>query len=240
MQLDIRTGEEETRLTVTLKDGYLPVVGDHRIDSSAADPDSRVHIEPAIWFKVLVLDSVVIDCPKRAIMWNSDPNTALGSELKRSPGKSTRASKGADHDEESPLQKRKRISQSMYIGGEFYGFESELDELFDTMQETLKFFSEANIDSARFYETVMRMLHCHVLPAISLTEEDSARLEFILKQQETLIERVRYSVYMLQLGGAFRVLSARSSHENRLPQSFQVPTGGFCDSLFCTCFLDAR
>lgn len=188
--MDIRSGDVDTRLIVTLRDGYIPVVGDHA--DVTTNPESTQHIEPAIWFKVLALDSVVIDCRKRAIMWNSDPETALGPELKRR-GTSQISGSTVDEDQESPLQKRKRISQSMYIGGEFYGFESELDELFDTMQEKLTEFSETSINSVEFYETVMRMLHCHVLPAITMTEEDASRLEHIHNQQENLIQKVRQS-----------------------------------------------
>ena len=78
----------------------------------------------------------------------------------------------------------------MYIGGEFYGFESELDELFDTMQATLVDFAENSMNTEDFYETVMRLLHCHVLPAITMTEEDSVRLEHVLNQQEHHIQIV--------------------------------------------------
>ena len=97
-------------------------------------------------------------------------------------------------DSDSPLQKRKRISQSMYIGGEFYGFESELDELFDTMQAALAEFAETSINTEDFYEIVMRLLHCHVLPAITMTEEDSMRLEQVLSQQENHIQIVSKTV----------------------------------------------
>ncbi len=126
MQLFIRSGDLYTEIpSVTLKDGYIPVVGDHNQQNSASD--NSIQIEPAIWFKVLVLDSISIDCSKRAIMWNSD--TRLTPD-----GKKGSRNHLLRDDRESPLHKRKRISQSMYIGGEFYGFESELDELFDTMQ----------------------------------------------------------------------------------------------------------
>ena len=129
MQLFIRSGDLYTEIpSVTLRAGYIPVVGDHNQQNSASD--SSIQIEPAIWFKVLVLDSISIDCSKRAIMWNSD--AMLTPDGKKGSG--TNHLLRDKQQDESPLHKRKRISQSMYIGGEFYGFESELDELFDTMQ----------------------------------------------------------------------------------------------------------
>ena len=188
MQLFIRSGDLYTEIpSVTLKDGYIPVVGDRKNLSPSADV--TVHIEPAIWFKVLALDSVSIDCTKRAIMWNSDSAVNEDDNGKRSSKCSSRLT-DSFQESDSPLQKRKRISQSMYIGGEFYGFESELDELFDTMQATLADFAETSMNTEDFYETVMRLLHCHVLPAITMTEEDSVRLEHVLSQQERHIQIV--------------------------------------------------
>ena len=182
MQLFIRSGDLYTEIpSVTLKDGYVPVVGDRKNLNPSSDP--AVHIEPAIWFKVLALDSVSIDCTKRAIMWNSDSAVNEDDSGKRSSKCSSRLT-DSFQENDSPLQKRKRISQSMYIGGEFYGFESELDELFDTMQATLVHFAENSMNTEDFYETVMRLLHCHVLPAITMTEEDSVRLGHVLNQQE--------------------------------------------------------
>ena len=188
MQLFIRSGDLYTEIpSVTLKDGYVPVVGDRKNLNLSTDP--IVHIEPAIWFKVLALDSVSIDCTKRAIMWNSDSAVNENDSGKRSSKCSSRLT-DSFQESDSPLQKRKRISQSMYIGGEFYGFESELDELFDTMQATLVDFAENSINTEDFYEAVMRLLHCHVLPAITMTEEDSVRLEHVLNQQEHHIQIV--------------------------------------------------
>ena len=188
MQLFIRSGDLYTEIpSVTLKDGYVPVVGDRKNLNLSSDP--VVHIEPAIWFKVLALDSVSIDCTKRAIMWNSDSAVNEDDSGKRNSKCSSRLT-DSFQESDSPLQKRKRISQSMYIGGEFYGFESELDELFDTMQATLVDFAENSMNTEDFYETVMRLLHCHVLPAITMTEEDSVRLEHVLNQQEHHIQIV--------------------------------------------------
>ena len=188
MQLFIRSGDLYTEIpSVTLKDGYIPVVGDRKNLNQHNDPTE--HIEPAIWFKVLALDSVSIDCTKRAIMWNSDSIVNEDDHCRRGSKSSSRLT-DSFQESDSPLQKRKRISQSMYIGGEFYGFESELDELFDTMQATLRDFAETDMNTEDFYETVMRLLHCHVLPAITMTEEDTARLERILDKQEHHIQVV--------------------------------------------------
>ena len=195
MQLFIRSGDLYTEIpSVTLKDGYIPVVGDRK--NLNPNPDTTVHIESAIWFKFLALDSVSIDCTKRAIMWNSDSTvTAAGEDGKRGSKYSSRLTDSFQSiDSDSPLQKRKRIAQSMYIGGEFYGFESELDELFDTMQAALAEFAETSINTENFYETVMRLLHCHVLPAITMTEEDLMRLEQVLSQQENNIQIVSKTV----------------------------------------------
>jgi len=48
-------------LDVTLVDGYKPSVGGYR--------PGVIDFEPAIWFKVMVLDAVTIDCDERRLSW---------------------------------------------------------------------------------------------------------------------------------------------------------------------------
>ena len=49
---------------VHLKDGFCPCVG-----KSACSNNLRM--EPAIWFKVLVLESISLDCGKRVVSWST-------------------------------------------------------------------------------------------------------------------------------------------------------------------------
>ncbi|KAK2145146.1 hypothetical protein LSH36_699g02004 [Paralvinella palmiformis] len=46
---------------ITLKDGCLPCIGDQVSEQ----------LEPALWFKVLVLDAISIDCNKKVILWHT-------------------------------------------------------------------------------------------------------------------------------------------------------------------------
>lgn len=53
---------------VHLKDGFCPCIGSSMSDKRYVD---ALRMEPAIWFKVLVLESVSVDCGKRVVSWST-------------------------------------------------------------------------------------------------------------------------------------------------------------------------
>ena len=56
---------------ITLRDGYVPVVSGHAPSDTGHAPSDTlpagddVALEPAVWFKVLALESLCIDCSHR-------------------------------------------------------------------------------------------------------------------------------------------------------------------------------
>ena len=155
MHLYIRTSEFTKEITeVTLKDGCVPVINEH-----IPVPANSGKIEPAVWFKVLVLDSVSIDCVRRVIKWNTED---VGRPR---------------FDDTLYSGKRSRMSRQLYSEGECYDFESNLDELFDTAQSLVQNYAGLKISQNDFNETVLRLLHCYILPAIKLRVEDLEKVE---------------------------------------------------------------
>lgn len=55
--------------SVTLKDCHRPSVGTY----------VEERIEPALWYKVLILDSIYIDCDNRVIYWNCHRDEESGT-----------------------------------------------------------------------------------------------------------------------------------------------------------------
>ena len=183
MELFIRADDIYMEIhKVTLKDGHIPMIGD-QLPSFLSENDhgycNPYEIEPAVWFKVMVVDSISIDCTKRAIMWNSDSSLPYVESEKQD---------SLTHSGQS--KRRHRVSESMYIGGELYGFESDLDELFDTLQLNVVNFASSQISREDFNSEVMRMLHCHVLPLIKLTTEDVPKMKKVFAEEEKYIRNI--------------------------------------------------
>lgn len=53
---------------VRLEDGFCPCIG-NSLNHNSIEVVSR-SLEPAIWFKVLVLQSVSVDCGRRIVSWS--------------------------------------------------------------------------------------------------------------------------------------------------------------------------
>lgn len=53
---------------VHLEDGFYPCIG-NSLTHRSGEVVSR-SLEPAIWFKVLVLESVSVDCGRRIVSWS--------------------------------------------------------------------------------------------------------------------------------------------------------------------------
>lgn len=192
MELFIRANDIYMEIhKVTLKEGHIPMIGDH-LPPSLKDADhgytNPYKIEPAVWFKVKVVDSISIDCTKRVIMWNSDSSLPYVNDSHpagEEEGQCENATPGG-----AALKRQRRVSESMYIGGELYGFESDLDELFDTLQLAVVNFASSSITREVFNCEIMRMLHCHVLPLVKLTTEDVPKMRELYREEEECIKAI--------------------------------------------------
>ena len=176
---------------ITLEDGYIPKVGG-QILPLKADDGNRLQLEPAVWFKVLVLDSINLDCSRRVVMWNSGVGLDVAGleESLCSSYSSSISNRSTDSIKRRTSKFRKRISESMYLGGECYGYGSDLDEAFEIAHQAVHDYLQQLTSKLQFYETVLRILHCYILPYVQITPEECPKLIGALSHQGRMVERV--------------------------------------------------
>ena len=69
MHIYLKDGHHRRWVTdVQLQEGCFPCIGNGLTLKSCADVSG---LEPAIWFKVLVLDSVSVDCARGIVSWST-------------------------------------------------------------------------------------------------------------------------------------------------------------------------
>ena len=157
---------------VVLSDGCVPMMGNQTaMSETAGGLEVPITLEPAVWYKVLVLDSLSIDCSKKAIFWNSATAPFDGATLagRRKHGK--------------------RFSESVYVGGECFGDESELEDVFDVVETLLHSYVRGDVTTRQFRAGIFRQLHCCVLPSIKLSTDDIANVLQAYSDQEKMVSR---------------------------------------------------
>ena len=177
---------------VTLVDGCTPMLGSQGAVSEESGCPRDIVLEPAAWFKVLVLDSISIDCRNNKISWSSSvplPHPELSGL-----GMSEVAGCHANANMALIDEQKKRLSESMYVGGECFGNETELDEVFDTVQELLESYASGLISTEQFRSGIFQQLHCYVLPSIKLSSDDLANLQLAFDEQEKFIDKANAAI----------------------------------------------
>ncbi|EDO38924.1 predicted protein [Nematostella vectensis] len=157
MHVYLKDGKERRWITdVYLLKGFCPCVGSDAPNKNFSDAS---RMEPAIWCKVLLLESVSVDCNHRMISWST------GRPVDK-----------ADGEDNSPNQ--------FTINDECSGYDAE-DELFDLARAIIHSPSSLmNKDFEDEYElNILRMLHCFILPKITFHKRDIDKVEFALEQQ---------------------------------------------------------
>ena len=151
---------------ICLGDGWLPCVGE------AMPPTNEghlLHIEPAIWFKVLVLDSMSIDCTRRVILWNCNNDGLAGDAV---------------NGESESMSSWRGLTESMYVGGELSGCGAEMEELFSSLEWLVAEYEVGQLPQQRLHEQLLQLLHCYLLPLVTLAPEDLPRVRSELHQQQ--------------------------------------------------------
>lgn len=148
MHVYLKDGHQRRWVTdVHLQNGFCPCIGNGLTRKSCANVS---RLEPAIWFKVLVLESVSVDCGGRIVSWST------GSH---------------GEDPNSPNQ------QTFYMEGECYDYDADIDELFvlagkiicpDGQEEN----GISQPSDEDYEQCLLRMLHCYILPKITLHKND--------------------------------------------------------------------
>ena len=145
-------------------------------------------IETAIWFKILVIESMEIDCNKRIVTWSS---TCLGDEHKHQQEQQLRS---------GLLRRKKSIkkiseSNALTSAEDMSQITLELDEIFLETQKAIdqfnsppKLTSKAERDIL-FAMNLFKVLHRTVLPVLTLNKEDITALEAAKDFQMELIRR---------------------------------------------------
>ncbi len=191
---------------ILLQHGCIPAVGKQvpRLESlvGGEEAENPFNLEPAVWFKVQVLDSISIDCNRRTVLWNA-ATTISNATLKGSEGETSSSSDGdsltRNSDIKSLLRKKnKRISESMYVGGECYGYHNDFDEIFDIAQQALGDFAEGRMSGQTFNEAIFRLLHIYILPTIRLSSDDISNVEGALRLQDKHIQDVDRAILRQQ------------------------------------------
>ncbi|XP_019613655.1 PREDICTED: uncharacterized protein LOC109461710 [Branchiostoma belcheri] len=153
MFLELRDKDRTHCITdIWLKDGYLP-----QIDGEG--PGLNFQLEPAVWFKVLLLETVRINCHQQVLRWV------------------TYAPKGSAP--ESAANGPKEI----YGPGGFYDYDDDQDNLFDIAGQLL----ERDSATKEYKQDLFRLLHCYVLPVIRLTSDDLPLIDNMLEMQMCLL-----------------------------------------------------
>ncbi|CAH1787552.1 unnamed protein product [Owenia fusiformis] len=165
-------GERIALSGIDLKDGCLPSIDGQGPGVSDKD-GTPVRLEPAVWFKVLVLDNVCIDCNRRIVKWGTD-------ELSGSCSSSVIEDTLTSDDVE------RRVSTyrtSLFLGGECYDYSSNPDELFDKAKLAIINNNKRKITRSELHNIVIQLLHTHILPAVKLRTDDLEKVEEALEIQ---------------------------------------------------------
>jgi len=162
-------------LDVTLVDGFKPSVGGYRL--------SVIDFEPAIWFKVLVLDAVRIDCDERRLSWvplcdSSVSNFAAVNSGIASCGSYQFSGSSISNDQHH------LVDSSDDTPG------CQLSEAFDVIPDLLAHYESNQLTREDFNEQIMQLLHVHVLPGIKLTAHDTDFIVACIKTLEDIIDKI--------------------------------------------------
>jgi len=178
---------------VYLHDGYLPMVG---------KVGGELQLEPAIWFKSFIVDSVLIDCDKKILKWCKDPGQAdLFS---------------------ADMRSRLAIDQQLQLinlpntvfddDDDCTSFDTEaVDDLFESTSKLFQENNSSNIGppscvsavdspdeqmmfSGQTCEEILRLVHCYVLPAIPLLSKDLPELNTAKIYIETCKENTELEI----------------------------------------------
>lgn len=182
MNLYLKHGKKlSTVSAVHLKDFHTPSVGHVEINHT---------VEPAIWFKTLIIDSMLIDCDARNVYWRE-----------RSP----------EHEGKSELDSESmpRMSRAVYDEGDCDDF-----ELFDAVTKFLNAIeNNKSFSEGKRAQEVLRILHLYVLPEIVLKTQDVCLLQNALETVEQEINSVSADIQSKDCGIALTEKSLRNQRD---------------------------
>lgn len=175
MYLYLRYGDSLELLSgVVLKDGYRPVVGDVGND---------LQLEPAIWFKSLIIDAILIDCDRRQVRW---------SRVRVKPG--DRISEEIEDlsilCEPDNVIKAKNFEASVFEDYDYSELDPKAQEIFEATRQLLISMRKRELSNEQYKTELLRLLHCYIMPSISLTADDITNLHNALARVQNQLQSI--------------------------------------------------
>lgn len=166
MHVYLKDGNQRRWVTnVHLQEGFSPCIGNGAMKKSCADVS---RLEPAIWFKVLLLESVSVDCGRRIVSWST-----------------------GSHPEDADLPSQR----TCYMEGECYDYDADIDELFHLAAKVIcpAGHEENGVSQPSdedYEQCLLRMLHCYILPKITLHKDDLDKVMNAREKQAQSIQEL--------------------------------------------------
>ena len=196
----------DTIYGITLDEGRTPCLSS--LSEEELSTFNIPEVEPALWFKTLVLTRVTVDCVKRHMTWATekthdmspwdDNKTEACTANKRISGlieSSTEAAFNASSVVRPGFLRQgkrkidlKRLSESVFLHASNADQSTDLEELFAGTEAITAKYRGGMMTKVGFYEEMFRILHCYILPAVTFNTEDVPQLEAAMEFQNALIQ----------------------------------------------------
>ncbi|XP_065649645.1 uncharacterized protein LOC100198077 isoform X5 [Hydra vulgaris] len=168
MHLFLNNGNQQRWLVINLVDGNIPtIVGLSNKETTTI----TINLEPAIWFKVMLLESVSIDCCTRVVSWSN------GQHHKGNDAPTTYSLFGN--------------------AASCYDFDDDIDELFTIAKQLIEnnplLESDEKIRNEKiiqYEQSLFRMLHCYILSKIIFEPRDLPCVIKALNAQKKVISKL--------------------------------------------------
>lgn len=188
MNLFLKNGKKLSSLSnIHLKDFLIPSVGCIEIDHE---------VEPAIWFKTLIIDSLLIDCDIRNVYWRE---------------KSASNSFSNESSSELEIESTRivpRMTRAVYDEGDCEDF-----ELFDAVIKLLSRFESKSSSETERAQEILRILHLYVLPEVVLKISDVALLHDALDDVEIRLSKLSEEIQSKDRGIYLTETSLRNQRD---------------------------
>ncbi|XP_065888018.1 uncharacterized protein [Dysidea avara] len=157
MQLVVKKSNYWKSLAITLQDGRMPNIANH-----------SVAMEPAIWFKVQLLESISVDCDRRVIAWTMKAQSNRAGRMQILLA-----------ELECPILTRSLIATPD---------DADLDRIFTEVEKLISSYKESSNMTTKIAEDWAHLLHNSMLPQITLLPCDLPLLEKELIEQNNLLK----------------------------------------------------
>lgn len=222
---------EEEIHGITLTNGYQPCIT-HLYDD---DQFQIPQIEPALWFKTLILTAIILDCNEKEIETRTVSTQDQWPDGSFVGAQNGGAASGATQNGQisptriNPFEQKRSITQSRLFRGTVNFHTEEVSEVFELTADAVRqYISTEKTQQREFYEAMFRILHCYVLPLVTFTPNDltylqaayDTEMEMIkrsnekIKQQEQDLDQVKDSLQRIREKLVNRIITTCKDNPN--------------------------